>query len=274
MPAPSSLISMTMRLERWSASNVIVPSSGFPAARLRSGISMPWSIELRMMCGERVAQPFDHRLVDLGRLTEGLEPGPFSSLDREFTNQSRHALKNRTNRLSAHGHDAVLEFTRMQENILQHLRQPALGGVVAVLQQLPKHRLRNHEFADHVDDPIDFIEIDPYGGRCRSFRLPGVALLRRRWQWGRAARQEAAPRSAAVKLILRRFPGPSALSVLRMRAGSASANDQLSLASMPVTRSRISFSSNLHSIVPAHCKYELCASKSSKVGTPSTSICS
>src|SRR5579863_4251311 len=54
---------------------------------------------------EWVAQSFDHRLVDLGCLTEGLEPGPFSSLDREFTNQSRHALKNRTNRLSAHRHD-------------------------------------------------------------------------------------------------------------------------------------------------------------------------
>ena len=48
-PRPSSSIWMTMKPPWWKARSVIVPAAGLPAATRASGISMPWSAELRIM---------------------------------------------------------------------------------------------------------------------------------------------------------------------------------------------------------------------------------
>ncbi|SUY72559.1 Uncharacterised protein [Comamonas terrigena] len=47
MPRPSSRTSMTMEPPWWEAARVSVPASDLPAAMRCSGISMPWSSELR-----------------------------------------------------------------------------------------------------------------------------------------------------------------------------------------------------------------------------------
>ncbi len=47
MPAPSSAISMTTWPDSWYARRVSVPRRGLPAASRASGVSMPWSTELR-----------------------------------------------------------------------------------------------------------------------------------------------------------------------------------------------------------------------------------
>jgi len=50
MPLPSSDISMKMFPSLWNALSQMVPTSGLPRRRRSSGDSMPWSMELRIMC--------------------------------------------------------------------------------------------------------------------------------------------------------------------------------------------------------------------------------
>ena len=49
-PRPSSVISMVMLPASCDAETRIEPVSGLPAARRCSGVSMPWSAQLRIMC--------------------------------------------------------------------------------------------------------------------------------------------------------------------------------------------------------------------------------
>ena len=65
-PRPSSAISMLIWPASWEAETRISPHSGLPAAMRSSGVSTPWSAQLRMQMGQRIAQHLDELAVELG----------------------------------------------------------------------------------------------------------------------------------------------------------------------------------------------------------------
>ena len=128
IPAPSSLISMTMRPPRCSAESRIVPSSFLPAAR---AVRRRFDAVVDRVADDvrqRIAQPLDDRPVDLGGLADHFEPDFLGRLGRELADKPRHALEHRADRLRAHRHDAVLQLARMMDDLFENLRQPAAGA--------------------------------------------------------------------------------------------------------------------------------------------------
>ena len=135
--------------------------------------------------GERIAQPLDDRTVDFGGLAAHFEPDFLARLGRQFAHQPRHALEHRANRLGADRHHPVLEFARVMDDFVERLQQPATDVFGKLLHDLPEHRLRDDEFADHVDDAVDLLEFDARGGCGRPWQDLSAALAALR-QLGRA----------------------------------------------------------------------------------------
>ena len=137
---------------------------------------MPWSTELRMMW---VSGSPRRSMIE--RSTSVVSPDISSRtflrrLGRELAHQPRHALEDRADRLRAHRHDAVLQLARVVDDLIEDLRQPAARCFRKILNDLPQHRLGDHQFAHHVDDAIDSFELDPGRGRGRFGRRgPGRA---------------------------------------------------------------------------------------------------
>ncbi len=123
--------------------------------------------------GDRVGQPLDHGLVDLGRLALGDQPHGLAGLGGDFADQARHALEHRLHRLGADGHDAVLDFARSaargrrEPKAIEELRVRPLSD-----HPLGQHGLVDDQFADQVDQAVDALEVDADGGAGG-----GLALL-------------------------------------------------------------------------------------------------
>ena len=114
---------------------------------------------------ERIAEAFDDRTIDLGGFTGHFQANLLVGLGRQFAHQARHALEHRADRLGAHRHDAVFQLARMMHDLFEDLNEAAAGCLRQILHDLAEHRLRDHQFADHVDDAIDALELDARGGR-------------------------------------------------------------------------------------------------------------
>ena len=96
----------------------------------------------------------------------------------EITDQPYHLLEQRTNRNHAHRHGRPLNFVGDPRQLRKIPSQPAVSFDLEV-GIMTNQRLRDHHFADHVDEIIELVCID-FDGSGSCFRV----LRSGNWRYG------------------------------------------------------------------------------------------
>ena len=234
---------------RWT-----VPSSFLPAANRSAGELDAVVDRVADDMGQRIAEPLDDRAVDLGGLAGHFEPDFLGRLGRKLAHEPRHALEHGADWLRAHRHDAVFELARVMDDFVENLRQPAARRFRQVVHDLSEHGLRDHQFADHVDDAVDLLELDPGRGGSRLWPQPAWArwplpeLPSARWMaasaqlcFGRQRRCRACrPRPPVPRNVGAEARAPAGMSSpIPPNAGAGSAST-ISISQSPATNSKTS----------------------------------
>ena len=208
----------------------MVPCSVLPAARRTSGISMPWSMELRTRCtsgspifsstvlSSSVVSPVT---LQLDLLAEALA---------EVAHQAREAVEHEADGQHAHAHDAFLQRAHVALELAERVAQ--LLGLAAFERrgELAQHRLRDHQLADGVQQLVDLLDADAdraaVAGRRRcacAASAAGAAGRWRGWTGGRRRRIGSRRGSDAGVAARRRRAAPP----MRSMVSSHSLSDPL-----------------------------------------------
>ena len=190
MPRPSSLISMTIRPARCSATRRTVPSAGLPASRRSSGVFEAVVDGVAQHVGDRFGQPFDHGLVDLGGLALGDQPNVLAVSPRPLRARSAVCAGTPTPSAARGWPSRFLDLAGQQLQILEAHRNAGRPGKSALDHPLGQHGLLNDQFADDVDQAVDPVQIDPDGDRGRRGGGWGCSLDRRSGRRGRGRRSD------------------------------------------------------------------------------------
>ena len=111
--------------------------------------------------GQRIGKLLDHRLVDFGIFANGFEADGFAGFLCQFAGQPRHAREHRFDRLGADGHHRVLQAAGRLGQHFKAAYQFLVANAQCLIHLLGEHRLGNDQFANHVDDAVHLVEIDP-----------------------------------------------------------------------------------------------------------------
>jgi len=96
---------------------------------------------------QRVADFFEHGLIELGLIAAHLQLELLAEPLSEVADHAREAIENRSDRQHAHAHDVFLQLAHvtleLHQCVAQIVRRPAFerGG------KLTAHRLRDHQLA-------------------------------------------------------------------------------------------------------------------------------
>ena len=164
----------------------MVPCSLLPAATRTSGISMPWSMELRTRCtsgspifsstvlSSSVVSPVT---LQLDLLAETLA---------EVAHQAREAVEHEADGQHAHAHDAFLQRAHVALELRERAAQFAGLAAFERRGELAQYGLRDHELADGVQQLVDLLDADAdraavrIGAACRGFGLGAAMAARHR----------------------------------------------------------------------------------------------
>jgi hypothetical protein len=118
---------------------------------------------------QRIAQLFQHGLVELGVLAAQRQLDALAQMARQIVHQAREAVEDHAHRHAAQAHHALLQRTRVARQLRQPLAQPRDSRVIewAGVVEAAQHRLGDHQLAHHVHERIDLVDADAQRGQCR-----------------------------------------------------------------------------------------------------------
>ena len=137
---------------------------------------------------QRLGQLVDHRAVDLRVFARDIGLDLLAELLGEVAHQPGHAREHPLHRLRPDRHDAFLQLADLARHGVGGVAKLEIGGLV-VGQGLGHRGLGDDNFADHVDQPVDALQIDPQGARGLAWRGAGRQSGRGGF-WRRLGRRE------------------------------------------------------------------------------------
>ena len=153
---------MTMEPPWCDATSVIVPCSGLPRARRSAGSSMPWSQELRTRWVSGSVIFSTRRLVQFGRFALRHQLDLLVELGGQVAQHAREAVEHHRHRNHPDRHDRFLQVAGVAFEVGQAGQQLLVQLAFAAV--LGQHGLRDHEFADEVDQLVDLLDRDAQRG--------------------------------------------------------------------------------------------------------------
>lgn len=132
---------------------------------------------------QRIDDPFDEALVELGRLAERDELDLLAELAREIAHEPRKAAEHVIHRHHPDRHHGFLQIARVALELRHPVVQAVVQRRIERARRLGEHRLRDHELADQVDQLVDLLDADANRAALRArgdgrARLAIVLVLR------------------------------------------------------------------------------------------------
>ena len=154
MPAPSSETSMLTCPPSWDACKNKRPSAALPMDKRVSGVSMPWSTELRTRC---VFDCFNNRLVEFGLPAFHFDSHLLAAIEGQIARDARQAVPDIVDGLHAGLHDSFLQLGGDEVESLRSVEETRVAVGDAQLEDLIAGK---HQLADQIHEPVELADID------------------------------------------------------------------------------------------------------------------
>ena len=104
---------------------------------------------------QRIAEHFEHTFVDLRLFSVHLQANTLAGSPSEVVDGARVPLEERSDRQHANSHHLFLQLTGVALHCLYRLAQLGQASRFEVRDHLRRHHVRDHQFADEIDQTVD-----------------------------------------------------------------------------------------------------------------------